>query len=174
MRPTSVETTRFYVGLLRDGVPLEGGSAKRVVLPLISLLRPDLGAATASIWLWFIEVVVGMLDLRAERLARLVAQADVEQVESSRKTFRRNVWFLRRALRRNAGSAHRGASFNLLTLCGHASHIDAAEFARNPAGLTGAQALGGAFALWLAIEAAIDKAARWMMHTLMTMLFGRH
>jgi len=38
----------------------------------------------------FVELVAGMLDLRAERLARLIAEADVEQVES-RKIFRRNV-----------------------------------------------------------------------------------
>jgi hypothetical protein len=170
MRPTSVETTRFYVGMLRDGVPLEGGTAKRVMHPLVRLLRPDLGEAATRTWVWLGELVAGMLDLRAERLARLAAEADPEHVERARKLFRKNVGLLRQALRRNAGSSGRGTSFSLLTLCGHAPRIDAAEFAKNPAGATTAQALGGAFALSLAIEIALEKAADSAMSMLLRLM----
>jgi hypothetical protein len=170
MRPTSIETTRYYVGVLRDGVPLEGGSARRVMDPLVRLLRPDLGKRATGTWVWLGELVIGMLDLRAERLVRLAAEADAEQVERSRMMFLQNAHFLRQALRRNAGSAWRGRSFSLLTLCGHAPHIDAAEFSKNPAGVTAAQALGGAFALSLAIEAAFRKAAEFGMSVLTRLL----
>jgi hypothetical protein len=159
MRPTSAETTRFYVGMLRGGVPLEGGSVKRVMDPLVRLLRPDLGKARRRTWTWLAEVISGMLGLRADRLVSLAREADNDHVERARMLFRQSVRLLRGALRRNAGSAERGTSFSLLTLCGHAARIDPVEFAKNPAGVTGAQALGGAFALSLAIDVAFKKAA---------------
>ena len=57
-----------------------------------------------------------------------------------------------------------------MTLCGHAPRIDAAEFAKNPSGVTTAQALGGAFALSLAIDIAFEKAADSAMSMLLRLM----
>ncbi len=173
MQPTSEETTRFYVGLLHNGSPLPGGTAKRLTQPLARLLRPDLGERGAAVWAWLFELVVGMLDLRAERLVRLATEAGPDEVERARRLFNQNAWFVRRALRRNAGRAHRGQSFNLLTLCGHAGRTTPAEFAQNPAGMTGAQALGGVFATTLALDLAYMRFVDYWIGMLPVVLRGR-
>jgi hypothetical protein len=156
--------------LLRRGAargrPAPRGSGKRLMQPLARLLRPDIGERGAAMWMWLFDLLVGMLNLRAERLVRLATEAEPKDVERGRLLFNQNVWFLRQALRRNAGEAWRGHSFNPLTICGHAGATMPAEFAKNPAGITAAQTLGGTFALSLALDVAFARFADYWMRML--------
>jgi hypothetical protein len=160
LKPTSEETTRFSVGLLRDGVPLEGGSARRLSEPLMRLFWPGIGKFETWVLTTAFDLIAGLLDLRADRIVFRVEHANAKQVERGRKSTVENLRLLRSVFRRSARRQTKGVRFNLLTMGGQISSISDAEFQR--LGMSRYLVLAGIIGGSTAITSAIDEfIARW-------------
>jgi hypothetical protein len=168
--PTSLETLRFSVGHLRDASQLDGGSARRISGPLAGFFWPGIGKAGEQIFAFIVDAISMFVDIRAAHLERLLTDADAEQADRGRRLAVANLRHLRHAARRAAGSRWRNESYNLLTISGRAGNISSDEFARNPARVTGPQALGWLIGTTIAIDAAFAEAAQRWRATLVMVL----
>jgi hypothetical protein len=156
-RPTSEPMTRFYLGMLRNGVPLEGGTAKSLVEPMNRLFFPEASDEEIATSSWIFDVLATMLDLRLERVVALIEAADANQAERARRSVFENFGNIRDALRRQNGEEPCGDTVNALAVWDWLAKIPAREFAKNPAGLTVPQALGYVMGMSLALDAAFNE-----------------
>jgi hypothetical protein len=99
-RPTSEPMTRFYLGMLRNGAPLEGGTAKSLIEPMNRLFFPEASDDEIATGSWVFDGLATMLDLRPERLVALIEAADVKQVQRARRSVFENFGYIGDALRR--------------------------------------------------------------------------
>jgi hypothetical protein len=159
MRPTSEPMTRFYLGLLRDGAPLEGGSAKSLIEPLNRLFFPEASDDEVAAGAWMFDILATMLDLRPARLLTLVKSAGAEQVERARREVFVNFTHIADAVRRQNGEEPVGQLVDSRAVWEWLAHISPRDFAKNPAGLTLAQALGYIVAMTIALDAAMRELA---------------
>lgn len=160
MRPTSEPMARFYLGLLQDGVPLEGGTAKSLTEPLNRLLFPAASGDEITTGVWFFDALATMLDLRPERLLALVNDADATRVEGGRRSLFESFGHIADAIRRENGEIPTGAPLDARIVWGWLANIPAREFAKNPAGATLPHALGYAIAMSIALDAAFQELAQ--------------
>jgi hypothetical protein len=84
MSPTSAETMGFVIGTLRNGVPLEGGSARRLMVPITKASVPSITDQQANVFTSMFDTFAGFLDLRADRQLERLQNASPEQVERGR------------------------------------------------------------------------------------------
>jgi hypothetical protein len=159
MRPTSEPMTRFYLGVLRDGAPLDGGSAKSVIEPMNRLFFPEASDEEIATGSWTFDILATMLDLRPARLQMLLESAGEEQVERGRREVFVNFTHIANAIRRQNGEEPVVSLVDARTVWESLADIPPREFAKNPAGLTLAQALGSIVAMTIALDAAMRELA---------------
>jgi hypothetical protein len=160
-RPTSEPMTRFVLGLLQNGVPLEGGTAKSLIEPMSRLFFPQASDEEVETGSWVFDNLATMLDLRTERLVALVEAADADQVEPARRSVFEIFGQIADALRRQSGDEPRGVPVDAVVVWDWLAKIPAREFAKNPAGATLPQILGYVVAISLAFDAALHELAEF-------------
>lgn len=96
LHPTSVETMAFSIGILRDGVSLEGGTSRRLIEPLLRAWIPGLPNQIVGYAILAFDMLAGLMDLRLLRLVERVENATPAQVEHARLKLRENLFFIRR------------------------------------------------------------------------------
>jgi hypothetical protein len=158
LKETSEPMTRFYLGVLKDGVPLEGGSARSLMEPMLQSFVPEASPDDASFAAMMFDVIATLLDLRAERLVQRVEAAGAHDVECGRLGLRSVLRDLRRIARRAAGPDARGTSCNLLGVGGHARELGE-HLAASPGRVTLAQVLGYCVGMHVALRVAFRELA---------------
>jgi len=156
MGPTSTETTGFAVGLLRDGVPLEGGSANRIAVPLAKAAWPGIDDSTASMLASFFGLFSTLLDLRAARLVERLTSASPEQVEQGRISTLQNVRCIRVLIRNLAGKEANGR-MNILTGFGYAREMISVDFSSGDIRLSPKFMLGGLIGQFIAFDISLSE-----------------
>jgi hypothetical protein len=162
IRPTSETTTRFSVGLLHRGEPLEGGSGRRLMGPLLRMMHPRTPDLWVGIFCSAFDVISGLLGLSLPQQISRLENATPRQIETARLSLVENLQLIRRIGRKAAGAAGRGQSFNLLTCFGHAGEMDYSPFSVNGINITPKFMLGGCVGGFLPISIALrDFVASW-------------
>jgi hypothetical protein len=154
-KPTSEEVTRFSVGLLHTGAPLEGGSMRRLMAPLLRMLHPKMSSFWVDMFCRVFDLISGLMGLSVPQQISRLESATTEQIEAARKSLLENVWLIRRIGRKAAGTAAaKGQSFNILTGFGYAKEIDLAPLSINDINITPKFMLGGCIGGFLSISMA--------------------
>jgi hypothetical protein len=161
MRPTSEPMTRFYLGLLRDGVPLKGGTANSLIAPMNRLFFPEASDEEIATGSWVFDGLATLLDLRPERLLALLNAVDAPHVERGRRSVFVNFGYIANAIRHQNGQERRDTPIDARIVWEWLAKIPAREFAQNPAGATLPQALGYVVGMSIALDATFHEMAEF-------------
>lgn len=166
LRPTSVETMAFSVGMLRDGVPLDGGTSRRLIEPLLRAWIRGLPNQIVDYAVLAFDMLAGFMDLRLARLVERVENATPAQVEHARLKLRENVFFIRRLVKKMGGKDSVGHSLNILTFFGHAKEMKETDFSQGDVKLSPTKIMGGYVGMTVALNVAfsefLDKLPTWL------------
>jgi hypothetical protein len=157
IQATSRETLGFTVGVLHDGVPLEGGSSRRLLEPIVKSLTPTAGEWQINLAAFLLDIVVGFLDLRASRMTSRVRIATPKQVEHARKQMTFYVYLIRKMLRGLPGAKTKGARSNPLTFFGHGKKIEPSMVSQGDIRVTSTLMLAGFIGWFIALYVATDE-----------------
>lgn len=155
LKPTSQQTTRFFLGVFGTGQPIEGASSKRVMAPIARAFWPGIGRFQTWALCKAFDVLVILMDLRSERMTERIANASDQQTERGRKSYLHHLRLVRFVMRRMSRPVPKGTSFSLITLGGHAAKIDQKDFAKS--GMSMYQMLAASIGIFIAIEIAFEE-----------------
>ncbi|MHB1549976.1 MAG: hypothetical protein ACYCX6_02105 [Vulcanimicrobiaceae bacterium] len=154
LHPTSNETTAFYVGLLRGGEPLKGGTSRRISEPLLKAAFPGIPDRIVDYAVTAVDFIATALDMRLERQLERLRNATPEQVEHARLKFRENLASVRWLTKRMAGKEIRGHSLNSLTFFGNARRMDEINLSQGDVKLSPTFLLAGFLGISIALDIA--------------------
>lgn len=174
LRPTSNETTAFSVGLLRDGLPLEGGTSRRLIEPILKAWLPGIPHQIVDYAAYGFDGLAAAMDLRVSRQIERLRYATPEQVERARSKFRDHLLFIRMLVKKLAGAEAKGHSLNILTFFGNASKMRDVDISIGSVKLTKTLMLGGLIALSFALDIAfnefLERLPTWLSDMLREMI----
>ena len=166
LQPTSNETTAFSVGILRNGVPLKGGTSRRLLEPMLKGAFPGLPEKIVNLFVYAFDLLVIPLDLRVERQVERLRTSSPPRIEHARLKMRDNLYFIRKQMKRLGGEEVKSHSLNILTLFGQAKNLRDLDLSRgdvklSPVFLLGGF-IGGLMALTIAFEEFLDALPLWL------------
>lgn len=166
LQPTSIETTAFSVGLLRDGAPLKGGTSRRLFEPLLKLAFPGIPDKIVFYAVTAFDFIAAASDLRVERQVARVRFASPQQVEHALTKFRETLAFVRRLTKRLGGKEAKGHSLNLLTFFGNAQLMNENDMTQGDVKISPTIALAGLLGMAVALDVAynefLDRLPPWV------------